>query len=401
MARILFTAPLGHGHVNPTLGSAQELVGRGHEVTYAAPEPFADAITATGAHVIPLDSSWLRMENQRAPQFHGRAFARASELALVETKHMMGQFDAMRWRGELDAPDLVVHDGPVAWWGRLLAHDWGVPAVENWPNLVSNRHWNMQQYIRMNPVDPVFLRFIWRLARYLRSRGIKDVGGFMQGTGASDRIVTVPRAFQPAGDTFDTGYSFVGPVLTDRAFQGTWDPPTGKMAGLPVLLVSLGSGYHDRPEFFRMIAQSAEGRDWYVVMSIGDQFDPAELGDLPANVEIHPQVPQLAVLQHATVFASHCGMGGTVEGMAAGVPFVTAPQMAEQRANADRIAELGLGRGLDPESVDAEAFWEAVESVAQDEAVRERSAWMQQEIRGAGGARAAADAIEAVIDGAG
>ncbi|WP_029090498.1 macrolide family glycosyltransferase [Brevibacterium album] len=394
MARILFTGPLGHGHVNPTLGIAQELTARGHAVAYAAPEPFEAAIAQTGAEFVPLRSSWLNSPQHAAPQFHGRAFARASELALAETIHMTGQFDALRARGRLARPDVLVHDGPVAWWGRAVGHGWQVPTVETWPNFVSNRHWNMQRYIRLNPLDPVFLRFLWRLRRFLRTRGISGVGGFMQGAGAVERIVTVPRAFQPAGETFGSGYTFTGPVLTDRSHQGSWSPPAAS-EGLPVLLVSLGTAYHDRPDFFRMIAQSAAGRPWHVVMSIGDTVDPAALGTLPANVEAHPQVPQLSVLEHASVFLTHAGMGGTVEGMAAGVPLVAVPQMAEQRANADRIAELGLGRTLDPDSLEAEGFWTTVEAVRADPVIAGRCAWMREEIRTSGGASAAADAVEA------
>ncbi|GAA2095846.1 macrolide family glycosyltransferase [Brevibacterium salitolerans] len=392
MARILFTGPLGHGHVNPTLGIAQELVTRGHSVVYAAPEPFREAITETGAEFVPLHSSWLNSPERSGPQFHGRAFARASELALAETVHMAGQFDALRARNRLSPPDVLVHDGPVAWWGRVVGHMWQVPTVETWPNFVSNRHWNMQRYIRLNPLDPVFLRFLWRLRRFLRSRGMHGVGRFMQGMDSHDRIVTLPREFQPAGDTFGAGYTFVGPVLTDRTHQGEWNPPA---AAKPVLLVSLGTAYHDRPDFFRMIAQSAAGRPWHVVMSIGDRMDPADLGTLPANVEARAQVPQLSVLEHAAVFVTHAGMGGTVEGMAAGVPLVAVPQMAEQRANADRIAELGLGRTLDPDSLDAERFWSLVESVHADPEVAARCAWMQERTRASGGAEAAADAVEA------
>ncbi|WP_293694479.1 macrolide family glycosyltransferase [uncultured Agrococcus sp.] len=396
MARILFTGPLGHGHINPTLGIANELVERGHDVVYAAPEPFESAISGTGAKYVPLRSKWSEMGEEAGPQFHGQAFAKASELALVETKHMTEQLDALRADGRLQRPDVIVHDGPVAWWGRGLGHDWEVPTVETWPNFVSNRHWNMQKYIKVNPIDPVFLRFLWRLRRFLRSRGVSGVAGFMQGASAADRVVTVPRAFQPSGRTFGEGFSFVGPVLTDRAHQGSWKPPA-EAAGRPILLVSLGTAYHDRPDFFRMVTSSTAGRDWHVVMSIGDRVDPAVLEPVPSNVEIMPFVPQLAVLEHASVFVTHAGMGGTVEALNAGVPMVAVPQMAEQRANADRIEELDLGLALDPGNLDADAFWHIVDSVGHRAKFAARSEWMQAEIQQSGGAPAAADVIEAAV----
>jgi MGT family glycosyltransferase len=103
------------------------------------------------------------------------------------------------------------------------------------------------------------------------------------------------------------------------------------------------------------------------------------------------------VLRHARVFVTHAGMGGTMEGLHFEVPLVAIPQMAEQRANADRIAELGLGTVLPPEAVTADTLWSAVEGVAADERVRERLAWMRGEMTAAGGAPAAADAVERIL----
>lgn len=387
MAVISFYGPLGAGHINPTLGIAAELVERGHDVSYYAPRMFADRIAETGAHFVPVTSTWEAMGRDTLPQMHGKELIRAMGLLLDETKALVPVL------ADEPAPDVVVHDGTLAWWGRVLAHHWGVPAVETWPNLVSNKHWNMNTYTKINPAHPRFLLMMLRVGRYLRQQGITDIGGFFQGAHAAARIVTLPRAFQYAGDTFDDGYSFVGPVLTERAFQSDWTP-TGED---PVVLVSLGTAYNDRPDFFRMVAASASGRPWQVVMAIGDLVDPADLGTLPSNVEVHAQVPQLAVLRHAKAFVSHAGMGGTLEGLSFGVPLVAVPQMAEQRANADRIVELGLGRSIDPDDMSADAFWGAVSGVAEDPVIKNRLEEMRQQMGEAGGAQAAADEIERVL----
>ncbi|MBR8743651.1 macrolide family glycosyltransferase [Nocardiopsis sp. MG754419] len=385
MAHIAFFAPNGPGHVNPLLGTAAELVRRGHRVTFAAPEEFAARVTETGAEHVPTPTTWRGGGD--APQMHGRGFVRAVGLLLEEIRVVHAS------QVDRQAPDLVVHDGTLAWWGRLLAHRWQVPAVENWPNLVSNEHWGMhQEYTKFNPMSPRFLLTLFRMARFARAQGVTDVAGFLRGSGAALRLVTLPRAFQYEGDTFADTHLFVGPDLTARAARQHWTPPTDD----PVLLVSLGTAYNDRPDLYREIARSAAGRPWHVVMAIGGT-DPADLGELAPNVEVHAQVPQLAVLRHATVFVTHAGMGGTMEGLAHEVPLVALPQMAEQRANADRVAELGLGRALDPDTVDAATLWAAVEEVAHDPAVRERLGWMREQITEAGGAVAAADAVEGLL----
>lgn len=386
MAQIAFFAPMGPGHVNPMLGLATELVLRGHDVTFAAPEVFSERVTETGAEYVPAPTTWVR-GSTAVPQMHGKEFVRAMGLLLEETKVVHAAL------ADRAAPDLVVHDGPLTWWGRLLAHQWGVPAVETWPNLVSNKHWSLHHdYTKFNPLSPRFLLMILRVGRYLRSQGVADVGAFLQGGDAAARLVLLPRAFQYEGDTFGDGYRFVGPGLTERAFQPDWSPSSDA----PVVLVTLGTSYNDRPEFYRMVARSAEGLPWQVVMAIGNT-DPAALGELPDNVEVHAQVPQIAVLRHASVFVTHAGMGGTMEGLSFGVPLVALPQMAEQRANADRVQGLGLGLALDPENLDADTLWRAVARVAEDTGVRERLEWMRGQIVESGGAVTAADTVEEVL----
>ncbi|MEU3309990.1 macrolide family glycosyltransferase [Nocardiopsis sp. NPDC006832] len=386
MAHIAFFAPNGSGHVNPLLGLATELVRRGHRVTFAAPEAFADRIIETGAEHVPTPTTW--QGQGESPQMHGAELIRAMGSLLEEIKVVHAD------QVDREAPDLVVHDATLAWWGRLLAHRWGVPTVENWPNLVSNKHWSLHHdHTRINPLNPRFLLTVFRMIRYARSQGFADGGAFMMGTGAALRLVTLPKAFQYEGESFADTHLFVGPALTGRSFQQEWTPPNED----PVLLVSLGTAYNERPELYREIARAAQGRPWHVVMSIGET-DPDALGDLPPNVEVHAQVPQLSVLRHATVFVTHAGMGGTMEGLANEVPLVALPQMAEQRANADRIRQLALGRALDPDTVDGDSLWRAVEEVAHDPNVRERLRWMRDRIDEAGGAGAAADAVEGLLD---
>jgi MGT family glycosyltransferase len=144
------------------------------------------------------------------------------------------------------------------------------------------------------------------------------------------------------------------------------------------------------------VIDSAVGREWHVVIANGD-LDPAGLGPLPSNVEIHAHVPQLAVLRKASAFVMHGGMGSISEAMYHRVPMVAVPLSANGRPYADRVAELGLGRELEPSEVTADSLWSAIEEVAVDPAVRERLEWMRGELDAAGGGPATADAIEKLL----
>src|SRR5690625_5738190 len=102
---------------------------------------------------------------------HGKELIRAMCLLLGETAALVPQLN------QAPPPDLVLHDGTLAWWGRVLAHNCDVPAVETWPNFVGNEHWSMNAYTKINPLN---LRFLWqmlRIGRYMRRQGISDVVG--------------------------------------------------------------------------------------------------------------------------------------------------------------------------------------------------------------------------------
>ena len=121
----------------------------------------------------------------------------------------------------------------------------------------------------------------------------------------------------------------------------------------------------------------------------------ADLGAIPANVDVRAWFPQPAVLRHAAAFVSHAGMGSTMEALYYGVPLVCVPQMVEQEVNAARVAELGLGVRLDPEGLTADDLRAAVDAVTGDDAMRAALDRMREAVHKAGGAVAAADAIEA------
>jgi MGT family glycosyltransferase len=214
----------------------------------------------------------------------------------------------------------------------------------------------------------------------------------MAGPPASLNVVFIPREFQPAADTFDERFRFVGPSPGRRESGPGWLPAAD---GRPVLFISLGTAFNERPEFFRMCLQAFGDGVWQVAMAVGDRVDAGTLGPLPANVEVRPYFPQLAVLRRAAVFVSHAGMNSTMEALYDAVPLVTVPQMPEQEANARRVEELGLGRRLDPLALTPERLRAAVDEVTADEGIRANLAAMRTSIRGAGGSVAAADAIEA------
>jgi MGT family glycosyltransferase len=134
-----------------------------------------------------------------------------------------------------------------------------------------------------------------------------------------------------------------------------------------------------------------------VVLQIGRFVDPAELGVVPANIEVRSWVPQVAVLREADVFITHAGAGGSQEGLVSGTPMVAVPQAVDQFGNADMLQSLGVARHVPMEEATAEKLRAAVLALVDDPEVHRRLKEVQEEMAAEGGTRRAADLIEAEL----
>lgn len=395
----LFFAAPAHGHVRPTLPVAAELVRRGHRVSYATTEPFAAEVGATGAETVlyrPALPDFAGAAPGDSPDWLPLALtaAIAESSALLPT--VVDRFGDAR-------PDVVAYDTTMNPAGRLLTRLWQLPALEFspvfLPQRTSNPGFSLAAMLRGSPQDgaaerPAVRRFREDLTALLAAHGAADVSPLDFVTGfQGPRMAFFPRDFQPGGDSFDERHVFVGPCLDPSPPSAAWQQPSD---GRSVVLVSLGTSYGNRPEFFRMCVKAFADSPWHAVLTVGRAgVDPAELGPLPAHVEVHRWLPHLAVLPHARVFVCQAGMGSVMEALSCGTPLVLAAQAREQQMVARRAVALGLGTevpgGKDPT---AEALLDAVGSVADDQEVHASVAGLRERIREAGGTTRAADVLE-------
>jgi MGT family glycosyltransferase len=386
---LFFNMPL-HGHVNPTLPIVRELVDRGDEVVYFLTESFRGAVERAGARLFPYESSLEGISV--AP---GAGHPPLPVLMIGESRKLLPSLlEAVR----AEAPDYVVYDS-LCHWGRIITRQLKLRGAIAYPSYASNAQWSMAKaFLSLPGAPPAALveRMNAGLAELGREYGLPWSG--MQSVMVDAEplnLVFMPRAFQPAGDSFDERFLFVGPSLQPQARAGTGDFPLERLEGGRTLYISLGTIFNDWPDFYRTCFTAFGDSPWQVVLSAGKAASQETLGAAPGNFVVRASVPQLEVLPRTSVFVTHGGMNSTMEALNDGVPLVVIPQMAEQAVTAARVAELGLGLALDRASVTAASLKEAVERVAHEPSFRERARRMQQEVRDAGGYRRAADALHA------
>ncbi|GAA3213716.1 hypothetical protein GCM10020256_14010 [Streptomyces thermocoprophilus] len=234
-----------------------------------------------------------------------------------------------------------------------------------------------------------------RFRSWLEENGIDQHPDDFTGRPARS-LVLIPKALQWNADRVDEKvYTFVGACQGDRRAEGDWQRPSDAEK---VVLVSLGSAFTKRPEFYRQCVRAfGDLPGWHLVLQIGKHVDPAELGEVPPGVEVRSWVPQLAVLRQADLFVTHAGAGGSQEGLATATPMIAVPQAADQFGNASVLEGLGVARQLATEDATAEALREAALALVEDQEVARRLKEIQAQMAEEGGTRRAADLIEAEL----
>lgn len=394
MARVLFFNSPMYGHAVPTFNVVTELVERGEEVVYYLTDDFAEAIIATGATFQRYEST---LQGWR-PQ------GRFSRLLAEECQYVIPQV-IERVRSE--HPDYIIYEASCLW-GRLLAGLFRVPTISCRASLAVNTHFSLIPSLlgasQAGNVSPApFQLLIETLNDFAPLTDLCAAYGLPRQEQTMDsvffhaedlNIVFVSRLLQPAAETFDERFVFVGPPLRSReAISIALDVHLAEASATPRLYVSLGTIYNAQPDFYKLCFRAFGDQAYRVITSLGKDIAETELGPVPENFLLRSSVPQLAVLRQTDVFVTHGGLNSIMEALYYGVPMVVVPQMPEQMITAKRLADLGLGIVLDKDALTSEALRDAVQTLSGDPGLSTRMKRAQEEVQASGGASCAADAI--------
>ena len=389
MSKIVFFCIPAHGHTNPTLGVVRELVRRGHQVKYYSYEPFRAVIEAAGADFVPCDAYDAQLGlTPRDGERIGKDLAFSTHV-LVETTLALNDMvcrDMAAWQ-----PDCIVADSMAAW-GKAVALKLGIPFVSSTTTFAFNQESAkiMKQSFRELLAFFTAMPKINKDVRRLQATGypVKSVLDLIQNDQNTHTIVYTSPEFQPCAESFSDKYAFVGPSVRPAREQVT-------KTHEKLVYVSMGTVVNDRLALYRNCIAALAGENVQVILSVGDQVDIAALGPLPENVSVYSKVDQIAVLEQADAFLSHCGMNSASESLYFGVPLLCFPQTKEQGGVAARVTALGAGIML--ENTSQSAIKAAVKLLLSDTKIRENAAEIARGFHRCTGPVAAADKIEQVI----
>jgi len=378
MSKILVaTVPLT-GHVQPMLLLVQELVARGHDVTWYAAKKFAPAIAKVGAHHAPMRASidWDDADVEAALPVlrRKRGLARVrTQLRAMFIDPMVEQLRDLEAIAERFAPDVIVAD--QAHLGAALLHEtrgipWaglGISALVI-PSIDTAPFGSAMPPARDHRDHPKMRMINWVVNKLLFGGVTKSYhrarveAGLAPGTRTYFDILAPQLFLQPTIPSFEYPRSdlppqvhFVGPLVPRRAPDRTalpaWWPEleVAHALGKKIVLVTQGTLATDPRALIGPSLRALADDDVLVIATTGRTLAGPEAVGLrayPTNARIEPFVPYHALLPLTSAIITNGGYGGVQLALHHGVPLVVAGGSEEKPEIAARVAWSGAGIDL-------------------------------------------------------
>lgn len=385
MSKIVFFCIPAHGHTNPTLGVVKELVSRGHQVWYYSYNIMREKIESAGATFISCDDYDMEQKLSAKDSTRvGKDLAFSTKI-LVDTTLALDD-KVCKEMAELK-PDLIVADS-MALWGKAVALKLGIPFVSSTTTFAFNQH---SARIMKQGIGDLFKMILavpktTKQIKRLQGKGypVKNILDIIASDDKTHTIVYTSPEFQPCSETFSEKYAFVGPSI--RPASEKVEKRKDKL-----IYISMGTVNNDMMPFYKACISALRDTDYQVIMSVGNLVSIEDLGELPENISVYSHVDQIAVLEKADVFVSHCGMNSVSESLYFEVPLVMLPQTSEQKGVAERVSQLGAGIKVDKS--DGVSVMTAINKILSIDTYKQNAKKIAEGFKNSSGAKGAADKI--------
>ena len=385
MSKIVFFCIPAHGHTNPTLGVVKELVSRGHQVWYYSYNIMREKIESAGATFISCDDYDMEQKLSAKDSTRVGKDLVFSTKILVDTTLALDD-KVCKEMAELK-PDLIVADS-MALWGKAVALKLGIPFVSSTTTFAFNQH--SAKIMKQGLGDLLKMLFAMpktsKQVKRLKDKGypVNSILDIIGNDNNTHTIVYTSPEFQPCSETFSEKYAFVGPSI--RPASEKVEKRKDKL-----IYISMGTVNNDMMSFYKSCISALTNTDYQVIMSVGNLVSIEDFGELPENISVYSHVDQIAVLEKADVFVSHCGMNSVSESLYFEVPLVMLPQTSEQKGVAERVSQLGAGIKLDKS--DGASVLSAINKILSVDTYKQNAKKIAEGFKNSSGAKGAADKI--------
>jgi zeaxanthin glucosyltransferase len=403
------------GHLNPTTTLARRLQSRGNEVIFFGipdVEPFA---RAAGLDFVPYGEAEYPVGS--IEKFYGSvATMRGFEVVRHSCMDLNPDltrvvFDYLAEKLTTAGVEALVID-TVHFFIELVPLSMSIPYVHIWnvlhvdfsgatpPCLFSCPLDSSPEGLNRNAenlrkLDALFGPLAEVARSYAEKAGLKIDWNDPAATVSKLAVITqTPKEFDFPGIPWPAQFHYAGPFHDDEGrvpVPFPWEQLTGK----PLIYASLGTLVNGLEDVYKHILNAVEPlEDVQVVLSVGKNISPENLGRIPSNTIVVRCAPQIELLKRAALCITHAGLNTVLESLAHGVPMVAIPIGYDQPGVAARIAYHRVGEFLEVEDLTIEGVSQLIAKVLGDQGYSNRAQHFRRVIAETRGLDLAADAIE-------
>lgn len=380
--RLLFTLAGGRGHLDPLVPIARAAEAAGHAVAFSARPWMRAQIEALGfrvwtagsdAGLAPVRRPLARVDPEREIAAAGAGFG--GRIASERARDLLPQAEA--W-----TPDALVCE-ELDFGAMVVAERLGVPHATVLVIAAGG-------FVRRDVVAP-------HLDAVRADHGLAPDPALRAPARHLVLSPFPPRYRDPADPLPATAHAIrLGASAPARdEVAPAW---LAKPSALPTIYFTLGTVFPlESGDLFGRVLSGLRDLPVRLVVTVGADLDPAELGPQPAHVRVERFVPQAAILPHCALLVSHAGSGSILGALAHGLPMLLLPLGADQPRNAERCDALGVAHVLDALAASPEDVRVSAASALADPSLRRNAEGLRDEIAGLPGPERAVALLEGLV----
>jgi len=375
--RVICTTQPGIGHFRPLVPFARALERAGHTVAFACAPSFHPEVSASGfaCHAAGYDYRLAEL-SKVFPHIPPPGPARAPKMLEL-------------WRGEAAAamardllelaerlqPDVFLHEG-FEFGASIAAARLGVP------HAAAGALW-----FRPDAFAP--------LEATLRQFGLppEAVSQFQHLA-----LAVMPSRWVAEDEALPPTARFIQPEHLEATGATVPEWLERLASDRPIVHATLGTTEVNRsPGLYESIIAGLRDEPITLIVSTGNERDPAEFGPQPPHVRIERFIPHSVLLPRCSAVVTHGGHGTLMACLALGLPVVVLPVNADQPRNGARCEVLGVGRSVGAEARTPETIRAALRAVLSEPSYARNAAQLRRELTALPGLDEATRCIEQLV----
>ncbi|CAA9200096.1 4'-demethylrebeccamycin synthase [Flavobacterium bizetiae] len=400
MSKVLFLSIPSHGHMNPMMGLANELVNQGEEVLFFSSEEFKKPIQELGAEFKCYKEDLNIFQKKEEKPVEDASKKKSLTGLASALLHPEVFIDAILEEIQGLQFDYIVFSAAYPY-AKLISQILQIPSVSSYavfatkedlfnkkaspgneppkkgPFGLSPEIMKEFQTVRENLIEKYKIKLPENMMDLFFNKG--DLN-----------IVYTSKYFIKNINNYDESFLFIGPPIYNKKYNV--DFPFDKIEGKKVVYISLGTIFSNHSKDLNNLFFDAFANTDYVVVMAAHKVNLDQY-KIPANFIIRDYVPQLEILKHTNVAITHAGMNSMGDLVYNKVPFVSIPLGADQFFLANRAEELGATIVLDVNTLTSESIKNTVEKVNTESSYAENIAKISNSFIEAGGYKKAVEEI--------